>query len=211
MALFRTKSEKYLATFVFILILAAVGYTVYNKVGDDWSVMQADVEERKEQITALQKNKEKKVSVEKRYNEMISELKLEGSDSEQKLRVREIMTEILNEIDLEGNYKGFKTQDPEMLEDFKVISVSITQLECTPAQLGRLLYRIERESEVMEITFCQIDNQMNDIGQISQYGRSQNLGALDVGKGLLQVDLEVARLVEYKPGEAPERSSRTRS
>jgi len=211
MAIFRTKSEKFMATIVILLVIGAGGYTLYNKVGDDWTLMQADVEDRKDQITALQQQKKEKVPIEKRYNEMISELKLEGNDSEQMLLVREIMTGILQEIGLSGRYKQITSNDSEKREDFKVISISITQLECTPAQLGRLLYRIERESEVMEITYCQIDKEMNDIGQISSYGRSQNLGALDTSKGLLQVDLEVARLVEYKPGEAPKRKGRSRT
>jgi len=91
-----------------------------------------------------------------------------------------------------------------MEEDFKVVSLSIAQIECTPQQLGQLLHRLEKKSKVMEVENCRITNLMNEVGNVSSR-RMAARATTAAPAGLLEVDLQISRLVEYRKGEKPAR------
>lgn len=210
----RPKSEKYLAIAAFVLLLVIGGPYLYQNIDLDLVLLQSDVDEKKQSIGAMQDVMALKPGIESRYNAMMAELKLglsgsenetkfnEMLDSEQELQIRQQVTQIFEEMGLQNAYGNIQSRDPERADEFKIVSISIDNLECTPDQLGQLLYRLEEQSEVMEVKECSITNQITDRGDPPR--RRETLD-FDMSKGLLTVDLQISRLVEYKKGEAPKK------
>jgi hypothetical protein len=62
----------------------------------------------------------------------------------------------------------------------------------------------------MEVTRCNLTNQIRDNGELG-YGRRGNTDdTTEVLNGLLSVDLEISRLVEYRKNEKPKKGSAKR-
>ncbi|MDP8242882.1 MAG: hypothetical protein P9L94_02290 [Candidatus Hinthialibacter antarcticus] len=210
----RPKSEKFLAIAVIFLGLVFGAPYLYQNIDLSTVLLQSDVDEKKEAITAMQDVMALKPGIESRYNAMMSELTLglngkeneaqfnEMLDSEQELQIRQQVTQIFEQLGLQDAYDNIQSRDPERDDEFKIVSISIDNLECTPDQLGQLLYRLEEQSEVMEVKECSITNQITDRGDPPRRRETLNF---DMSKGLLTVDLQISRLVEYKKGEAPKK------
>ncbi|MBZ0258704.1 hypothetical protein K8I31_21745 [bacterium] len=213
----RPKSEKYLFIIVLLLIAFIGGPYLYQNVDFDLVLLQSDVDDKKQAIEAMQAVVAGKAGIESRYNNMMNELKLglngkenetkfnEMLNSEQVLMIRQQVTGILSELGLQDSYGSLNSRDPNPADEFKIVSISVEKLECTPDQLGKLLYRLEEQSEVMEVNECRIDNLISDRGEPPRRRESLNF---DMSKGLLSVDLQISRLIEYKKGEAPKKRKR---
>lgn len=216
--MFKTATEKYLFIVVLISGLGFGGSYLYQNADLTLVLLQDDVDEKLENIESMQSILDISPRITARFDAMENELKLglagddnekafnDMSNSQQELQIRQEITAILTEVGLENAYGNIQNRDPDMLEDFKVFTISIDQLECTPQQLGQLLYRLEQQSEVMEVEQCRIDNLIGDRGDLPRR-RDENL-SLDATSGLLSVDLQISRLIEYRQGEAPQRSRR---
>jgi hypothetical protein len=206
--MFKTKSEKLLAFSVLFFLIIAVGYTVFNKIGD-LSLVYQDIEERIEDIQLITVNKKTAISYTEKHTAMKKELAVEGNESEQVLKVRQDILAVFTKVGLSnvGDYQQIIPRDTAKEEDFKVISYSIAQIVCTPQQLGQLLYELEKSSNVIEINSCVITNKFSELGQLVGDRRLQS-NAQPYNRGLLSVDLEISRLVDYKKGEAPVRRGR---
>ncbi len=192
--------EKFLFLVVFISIAFFGGSYAYQSFGDNVWLQISDIDERLETIDSLLENQKASGAIIKRYEEMSADLVVPGEDSEQLLAIREQITSILDQVGLTGRLSA---KEPEKAEDFKIITHSIDDIECTPDQLGQLLYLIEKQSAVMEVTQCNITNQIRDNGEMG-YRRAGDLDEnTSLLQGLLSVDLEVSRLVEYRKGEKP--------
>jgi hypothetical protein len=194
-----------------IMVVMGIGvglFTLYKQVGQQWLTLQEDIGEQKVKIDTLLSVKSKAVEITAKFDAMEKELKLEGNDSQQNLLIRQEISFILDEVGLKDKYNSVQYKEPQKEDDFKIISISISQIQCTPDQLGQLLYRLEKKSNVMEVEVCRIDNLMNDVGQLS-YQMASNKAALLPVNGLLSVDLQISRLVEYRPGEAPKRRTKS--
>jgi len=196
--MFSKKREKLLFSVVLISVLIFGVSYLYQQYGDTFTLFTEDSENLIQQIENLQKKKAAKVAIERRYDEMENELTLEGNDSEQMLTIQRNLQNIFREVGLEGKYRSVTPKDPSKEPDFKIFSISVDQITCSPRELGNLLYRLEKQSEVMEVEYCQIVNQKNDTGQI---GRGFGFNDLSSQQGLLSVDLQISRLVEYREGE----------
>jgi hypothetical protein len=207
--MFKTKSEKILAFSVLFFFMIAVGYTVFNKIGADLSVIYQDIGERIEDIQLITVNKKTAISYTEKHVAMKKELAVEGNESEQVLKVRQDILAVFTKVGLSnvGDYQQIIPRDTAKEEDFKVISYSIAQIVCTPQQLGQLLYELEKSSNVIEINSCVITNKFSELGQLVGDRRLQ-ANAQQYNRGLLSVDLEISRLVDYKKGEAPVRKGR---
>ncbi|MBI1388794.1 MAG: hypothetical protein GC154_10145 [bacterium] len=213
----RKRSEKLL--FIVVLLLAAVfgGSYLYQNVDTDLLFLQSNVDEQLSSIESMQSVLELSPRIQARYDAMESELKLglagaenekrfnDMSNSEQELQIRGEITQILSDLGLKDAYGNITSKEPSKEEDFKIVSIDVNQLQCTPKQLGELLYRLEKQSEVMEVESCRIDNLIDDRGGTP---RMVEMGGLDASGGLLSVDLKISRLVEYRKGEAPKKRGR---
>ncbi|RJP20847.1 MAG: hypothetical protein C4527_24375 [Candidatus Omnitrophota bacterium] len=201
----RSKSEKRLVVIVLMLLIGLVGLFLYKNFGEDWFYLQEEMDEKLTAINNLTAELKKSTQITTNFEDMESELKLEGSDPEQLLKINEDLAKILDEVGLKGQYGSIIPKDPQKEKDFKIVSISIDRIICTPAQYGDLIYRLEKESKVMEITLCRVTNLMNDVGQISiSMGRSSPVAASPL-KGLLSVNLEISRLIEYRKDEITKR------
>ncbi len=210
----KSKSEKYLFIITVLLALVVGGPYLYQNVDLDLVLLQSNVDEKREAITAMQAVMALKPGIESRYNAMMTELKLGLSgneneekfndmlDSEQELQIRQQVTRIFGELGLQDSYGNITARDPDRDEQFKIVSISVDKIECTPDQLGQLLYKIEEQSEVMEVKELSVDNLITDRGDPPRRRETLNV---DMSKGLLLVDLQISRLVEYKNGEAPKK------
>jgi hypothetical protein len=204
--MFRTQSEKFLAMMVFITLLGAGGYTVFSKFESDFSFMSADLDSKKQEIITTLDYRKGGVAISKKYDEMQTELTIEGSDSDQWLAIRQHILDVFKKVGLsmENNIQRISQPEISREDDFKVITYSINQIVCTPSQLGELLYELEMSSNVIEINSCNIDNLFSDTGQISRAHDRGSQGNL-FRTGLVSVDLDISRLVKYAPGEAPKK------
>lgn len=201
----KSKRERFLLFIVFLAVLGFIGTYLYGQMGDHLFGINDQIEQKKIDITNLLEIQEEAVEINSRYEEMKAELTLEGSNPEQDAAIRQILMDILNEVGLNNRYGSISPREQRLQDEFKTASISITQIRCTPQQLGQLLYRIEKQSEVMDVVECQIQNLVSDIGKASM-GRG---GAEAVSpSGLLDVDLEIARLIDYREGEKPTKRSR---
>ncbi len=201
------KSEKTLLIIVIILIIGFGGMFIYKKFGENMFLLEDGLDDKINAINTLLSEQEKAAEITAKFEDMEKELKLEGSDSEQVLKIREDLAKILEQVGLKNKYRSIVPKDPQRDEDFKIVSISIDQIECTPSQLGQLLYRLEKESKVMEITNCRITNMMNEVGDIGGYGlrRQGNQNQLSPLNGLLSINLEISRLIEYRQDEIKKR------
>lgn len=196
----RTRSEKILFSVVLILAIGLGGLYVYRNYGDDLFGGNTNLESRIASIEEMQQVRDQSAEIQKRYEQLKSELELEGSDSEQMQSFRTEITTILEQLNIGKSYQDLVSREPRREDDFKIISISIEQLQCSPQVLGQFLYQLEGQSEVIEVEKCVINNLVSDTGQLSRQFQS-----LSSPNGLLAVDLQISRLVEYRPGEAPER------
>ncbi len=207
----RTRSEKTLTAIVIILSIGFGGIYIYRNVGEDWLTMQEGMDDRIAAINTLIAEQKKAAQITTTFEEMEQELKLEGSDPEQLLKINEDLARILEEVGLKNQYSSILPKDPQREEDFKIVAITIDRIVCTPEQFGRLLYQLEKESKVMEITNCRVSNLMNEVGSVGismgRAGVPMNLSPL---KGLLSVNLEISRLIEYRPDEIEENKKNKR-
>lgn len=198
-----------------ILVIGAVvffgGTYAYQNYGDSIWLQEDDITERQAAIETILEKQIESGAIIKRYEDMNADLVVEGEDSEQMLQIREQITGILKRANLEGKYRSFTPKDPVKEEDFKIIAFSIDDIECTPGQLGILLDMFEKQSSVMEVNRCDISNLVRETGEIG-YGRRSDEDSPDsLLNGLLLVDLEISRLIEYRKGEQPKKRSAKRS
>lgn len=198
-----------------ILVIGAIvifgGTYAYRTYGENIWLQEDDIVQRQETIETLLDKQTESGAIIKSYEEMTVDLVVDGEDSEQVLTIREQVSNILKQANLEGKYRSITPKDPEKEEDFKIIAFSVDDIECTPGQLGILLDMIEKQSSVMEVTRCDISNLIRETGEIG-YGRRS--GQDDTGtflNGLLLVDLEISRLVEYRKDEKPKKRTTRRS
>jgi len=202
--MFSTKRERILFTIVLFSGMALIVYVLFTQVGQSWFAMSDKIESKKSEINYLLEIQDQAVEIQNRYQEMQDELTLPGSDSEQYAAIRKELAAIFEEVGLKDKYGSISQKDPKMEEDFKVVSLSIAQIECTPQQLGQLLHRLEKKSKVMEVENCRITNLMNEVGNVSSR-RMAARATTAAPAGLLEVDLQISRLVEYRKGEKPAR------
>lgn len=199
-----SKRERFLFSIVLFSGLALAVYVLFTKVGQSWFAMSGQIDNKKSEINYLLEIQDQAVEIQNRYKEMQAELTLEGSDSEQYAAIRKELAAILDEVGLKDKYSSISQRDPKMEEDFKVVSLTVAQIECTPQQLGQLLHRLEKQSKVMEVESCRITNLMSEIGSVGSR-RIDARSAKTPPAGLLEVDLQISRLVEYRKGEKPTR------
>ncbi len=199
-----SKRERFLFSIVLFSGMALVVYVLFTKVGQSWFAMSDQIDNKKSEINYLLEIQDQAVEIQNRYQEMQAELTLEGSDSEQYAAIRKELAAILDEVGLKDKYSSISQRDPKMEEDFKVVSLTVAQIECTPQQLGQLLHRLEKQSKVMEVESCRITNLMSEIGSVGSR-RIDARSAKTPPAGLLEVDLQISRLVEYRKGEKPTR------
>jgi hypothetical protein len=205
----QSSREKYLFILVFIA-LAVIGLTYLknSELGQSLFNMGDRIEAKKTEINTLIGIQQKAFDIKKKFDVIDQQLKLEGDDNQQLTTFEQQIIQILKDEGLAGKYQNVGRRDPKLEDDFKVLPISITKIECTPQQLGRLLYRLEKETKVIEIERCEINNLVTENGKVS-YGFNAAGGGNNVPKsGLLDVNLQIARLVEYKKGEAPTRRTR---
>lgn len=206
----QTKRERFLGIIVFLGCLSMVGMILYQRVGDKLFGMDAQLEQKQFEIKSVLDIQKQAFEINSRYDEMKKELTLPGSNPEQDAAIRKIVTDILNEVGLANQYGSITAKDQRMEPEFKVATISISQILCTPQQLGQLLLKIEMQSEVMDITDCKITNQISSVGKISS-GRNRDNEANISPSGLLLIDsLQISRLIDYRDGEKP-KSKRSRS
>jgi len=199
-----SKRERFLFSIVLFSGMALAVYVLFTKVGQSWFAMSDQIDNKKSEINYLLEIQDQAVEIQNRYQEMQAELTLEGSDSEQYAAIRKELAAILDEVGLKDKYSSISQRDPKMEEDFKVVSLTVAQIECTPQQLGQLLHRLEKQSKVMEVESCRITNLMSEIGSVGSR-RIDARSAKTPPAGLLEVDLQISRLVEYRKGEKPTR------
>lgn len=208
--MFGSARERVLGLMVICAGLYFGGSYIYKNSGESIWLQQDDISQRQDAIENLLDKQNESGEIVNRYEKMVVDLAVDGDDSRQLLTIREQISGILEQAKLDGKYRSLNPKDTEKENDFKVISFSIEDIECTPGQLGALLNIIEKQSTVMEVTRCNISNQIRDNGEIG-YGR-RGLGddTTELLSGLLQVDLEISRLVEYRDGEKPKKRTTRR-
>lgn len=205
--MFQNSRERFLAFAVVLALLGFGGSYLYNNYDGEGLLLQNDLESLKDEITQLQQMKAYKLAIEDDYARMEQELTLEGNKTNQTLAISAQLGKIFNEVGLQNKYSSISPKDPEMEDDFKRAIISIEQIICTPKELGQLLYQIEKHSQVMEVQSLSITNLVGETGQIS---RINNAGITATPEnGLLNVDLQVARLIDYATGEAPRKGRRS--
>ena len=206
----KNKRERFLWIITFTAGLALGGTYLYRQVGENWLNLQDTIDQNLDTIERLIQEQTKAGVITQKYDAMEKELKLEGSDSQQQLAINQNITDILKSAGLEGKYRNITYKEPQKEEDFKILSISIDQIECTPKQLGELLYLIEKHSNVMEVEGCQVDNLVSENGTIPYRFRPDEK-APAAREGMLAVNLQIARLVEYRPNEKPKKRNAARS
>lgn len=201
-----TKTEKYLLTVVLFTAMTAGGYTAYNSAGEVLSVFSGNMDEKKKEIDQLLEFQKMGLEIQNKHKAMTGELTIAGTDSDQDLKIRQDLIAVLNKVGLSnpGDYQSINPKSTDKKNDlFKVMTYSIEQIICTPKQLGQLLYELEQSSNVIEVLSCDIENLFSDTGQLTS--RNLTSKAAQFRTGLLSVNMEIARLVEYRPGEAPKK------
>lgn len=204
----KSKREHMLIFFVLMAVVSFIGIYLYQRVGDTLFGTDTLIQQKQVDIRNVLDIQEQAVEINSRYDEMKGELTLAGSNPEQDATIRKIMTDILTEVGLANQYGTISLKEQRQEADFKVAFVSITQIVCTPQQLGQLLFRIEKQSEVMDVIQCDIANQINEVGKVMAV-RSRDAEINVSPSGLLQVDLQISRLIDYREGEKPKKRSRS--
>ncbi len=197
----KTKREKLLFTIVIIAVLIFVGALLYRQVGDSIFNMDDRIAEKEAAINSQLDIQENAVEIQSRYEAMKAEMKLEGNNPEQFAAIRKSITQILSEVGIKSNH-SISQKEPKMEDNFKIASININQIQCTPQQLGQLLYKIEKQSNVMEVETCRITNLISEIGKTSM-GRNSGLLQRVPPTGMIDVDMQISRLIEYRKGEKP--------
>ncbi len=201
----KTKREQFLFSIVIIAVLIFGGVYLYKQIGEDSFLnMDARIENKKAEINSQIDIQVKAVEINSRYDDMKTEMKLEGNNSEQFAAIRKTMTQILSEVGIKSNL-SINRKDPKMEDNFKIASITINQIQCTPQQLGQLLYKIEKQSNVMEVENCRITNLISEIGKASMSRGGRGLSQRVPPTGMLDVDMQISRLIEYRKGEKPKK------
>ncbi|MEW6237597.1 MAG: hypothetical protein AB1656_19615 [Candidatus Omnitrophota bacterium] len=196
----QTKNERFLAGVTVALAVGFAAYFSYKTIGEKWFNLNEELDGMKGNIQSQLQIQDEAIQITARFEEMEKELKLEGSDTEQELKIRGDLTSIFDQLGLKG--QRIQPNQARKEDDFKIVSYDINDIECSPDQLGQLLYLIEKKMEIIEVETCRITNQMQDNGYLS---RRRDLLNPVAGNGLLSVDLQISRLVEYRKGEAPKK------
>lgn len=204
----KSTREHFLIFFVVLAVLIFAGTFLYRQMGDTLFGIDSQIQDKIVEISNVLSIQEKAVEINSRYEDMKNELKLEGTNPEQDSAIYKIMTDILNEVGLNNKYGSISPKEQRMEEEFKVATISVTQIQCTPQQLGQLLYRLERQSKVMDVVSCRITNMVSEVGKIA-LGRGFGADQAVSPSGMLEVDLTISRLIEYRKGEKPTKRSRT--
>lgn len=206
--MFKSSRERFLAFGVIIAILVSIGMYCYRTMGDQWTLMFQGTEERRAEIHGMLDIQEKSVEIKERYDKMMAELKVDGTNSEQAAAIRKHLVSILEQVGLNNQYDQISPREPRKEDDFKLISFNIQRIECTPQQLGQLLYQLEKDSKVIEVEKCRITNLVSEVGKPTsiRIGSQMQSGKL---AGMLEVDLQISRLIEYGKGEKPVKRGRT--
>ena len=113
----RSKSEKRLVVIVLVLLIGLVGLFVYKNFGEDWFYLQEEMDEKLTAINNLTAELKKSTQITTNFEDMESELKLEGSDPEQLLKINEDLAKILDEVGLKGQYGSIIPKDPQKEKD----------------------------------------------------------------------------------------------
>jgi hypothetical protein len=203
----KTKREQFLFSIVIIAALIVGGFYLYKQVGEDSFLnMDARIEEKKAGINSQLDIQVHAVQIKSRYDAMKSEMLLEGNNPKQYAEIRKSMTQILSEVGIKSNQSNhsISQKEPKMEENFKIASININQLRCTPQQLGQLLYKIEKQSNVMEVENCRINNLISEVGKTSMIRGGGTLQRVPP-TGMLDVDMQISRLIEYRKGEKPKK------
>lgn len=201
-----TKTEKYLLIGVLLTAVAAGGYTAFSSAGELLSIFSGNMEEKKQGIEKLLESQKKRLEIKKKHEDMSKELVVAGTDSDQDRTIRQDLIGVLVKAGLTnaGDYEGVNLKNTDKKNElFKVMTYSIDKIVCTPKQLAQLLFELEKSSNVIEVLSCEIDNLFSDTGQITQ--RNITSKTPQFRTGLLGVNMEIARLVEYRPTEAPKK------
>ncbi len=197
----QTSRERFLFFIVIIAGTALGGWFIYKQVIVQWQNLEEDTQDRIMAIQQMQNLLEQSAEITSRYDVLANELQLPGDYSEQQFKIRQDMTQILTQVGLDQTrYRNIDPKDPKEEDDFKIVSISISDIQCTPTQLGDLLYRIEAQSEAMQVEDCQISNLVGETGQLPAAWSSGRRGPVPQS-GILSVDLQIARLVEYSTEE----------
>ncbi|MDX9753095.1 MAG: hypothetical protein RBU29_03990 [bacterium] len=208
--MFKTKSEKLLALVLLITGLGLGGFTLFRNSDALGSLVSGDTEELIQSIDTSLELQTMGIEIREKYNAMKKELTVEGTDSDQWLTIRQDILNVFQKVGLSnaGDYQRITLGDTDKSnEDFKIMTYSIEQIICTSAQLGQLLYELEKSSNVMEIISCDVENLFTDTGQLGNRQLQDRANLFRTG--LLSVNLEIARLIEYRAGEAPKKRTRT--
>lgn len=208
--MFKTKSEKLLALVLLITGLGLGGFTLFRNSDALGSLVSGDTEELIQSIDTSLELQTMGIEIREKYNAMKKELTVEGTDSDQWLTIRQDILNVFQKVGLSnaGDYQRITLGDTDKSnEDFKIMTYSIEQIICTSAQLGQLLYELEKSSNVMEIISCDVENLFTDTGQLGNRQLQDRANLFRTG--LLSVNLEIARLIEYRVGEAPKKRTRT--
>lgn len=202
----QSKREKILFALVVTAVLVFGGTFLYRQMGEGLLSLQDDIDTKLAAAEQLLRDQTRAGVIAKKFEAMEKELRIEGGDSQQIHEVRQMVGALLARAGLEGKHGNITVKDPEKEEDFKILSISVDQIQCTPDQLGKLLYMIDKESNVMEVERCSIDNVVTETGSVPYRFRSDGGEAgLEMLGGLLSVNMQIARLVEYREGEKPKR------
>ena len=198
----RTKKEKFLVTVVILLAMGFGGTYIYQNYGETLGVIQADRDEMIERIREMQEIRRQSGEILVRFETMENALKLEGNNSEQESAFRQEITQLLERVGVQPGQ--ITRREPRMEDDFKILSYNIEQIVCTPRQFGQILYELELQSQVIEVERYTVQNAIGDTGQLA--GQFRVASEMASENGLITVqNLQVSRLVEYRPGEAPQR------
>lgn len=204
------QSEKLLVGVLMITVLGVGGFTLYRNSEALGSIFNGESQDIGKSIDSVLEIKKNGVGIREKYSAMKKELAVPGTDSDQWLKIRQDILNVFRTVGLSnaGDYQRITLGDTDKSnQDFKIITYSIEEIICTSAQLGRLLYELEKSSSVMEIMSLDVENLFTDTGQL--VNRQLQDRANLYRTGLLSVNIEIARLIEYRPGEAPKKKKRS--
>jgi len=147
--------EKRLLSITAIVLIGVIGYFgVYETLLAKWVELNTEIEALELRLRASQKNYLEEAKIQKEYEEVVSSLRIEGSDTDKQIK---IMKE-LNDLMLEAGVipKGAKPLNVVEEENFQVFYFSYNDTETNMISLTNFLYLLERRSKVSEIQQIEI-------------------------------------------------------
>jgi hypothetical protein len=180
-----SKREKKLATITISVLVCVGGYFgVYQNLVDKWEELQNEIDARRMKLEASKQNYLEEQKIEEEYDQVVSSLRIEGSDSDKQIAIMQELSGLMREAGVVP--RGAKPTNIIEEESYQIFNFSFDDIETNMVDLANFLALLEEVSKVSEIQQIEIKPPSPPI--------------YDDGEQRMKMSFRISRLVYHNSG-----------